>query len=83
MFDLDRFKIVNDTLGHSAGDKLLQMAADRLRILVRGNDTIARMGGDEFAIVQVGLVDATDAASLAHRIIARLASPTKSTAIKR
>ena len=75
LFDLDRFKIVNDTLGHAAGDKLLQMAADRLRTLVRGADTIARMGGDEFAIVQVGLVDATDAASLAHRIIARLSEP--------
>ncbi len=75
LFDLDRFKIINDTLGHSAGDKLLQMAAHRLRSLVRGTDTIARMGGDEFAIVQVGLADATDAASLAHRIIARLSEP--------
>ena len=75
LFDLDRFKIVNDTLGHAVGDKLLQMAADRLRNLVRGADTVARMGGDEFAIVQVGLADATDAGSLAHRIIARLSEP--------
>jgi diguanylate cyclase (GGDEF)-like protein/PAS domain S-box-containing protein len=75
LFDLDRFKIVNDTLGHSVGDKLLQMAADRLRSIKRDTDTIARMGGDEFAIVQVGLTDATDAAALAHRIIARLSEP--------
>jgi diguanylate cyclase (GGDEF)-like protein len=75
LFDLDRFKIINDTLGHPAGDRLLQMAADRLRSVVRGTDTIARMGGDEFAIVQVGLSDATEAATLAHRIIARLSEP--------
>jgi diguanylate cyclase (GGDEF)-like protein/PAS domain S-box-containing protein len=75
LFDLDRFKIINDTLGHPAGDKLLQMAADRLRSVVRGTDTIARMGGDEFAIVQVGLSDATEAATLAHRVVARLSEP--------
>ena len=53
MLDLDHFKTVNDTLGHPAGDKLLKMVAERLRALVRETDTIARMGGDEFAIVQV------------------------------
>ena len=53
LLDLDHFKNVNDTLGHPAGDKLLRMVADRLRALVQETDTIARMGGDEFAIVQV------------------------------
>jgi diguanylate cyclase (GGDEF)-like protein len=67
--DLDRFKAVNDTLGHPAGDKLLKMVADRLRKLVRDGDTIARMGGDEFAIVQVALGDPADATALAQRII--------------
>ena len=75
LLDLDRFKMVNDTLGHPAGDKLLQKAADRLRAVVRGTDTIARMGGDEFAILQVGLSGPTEAATLAHRIIANLSEP--------
>jgi diguanylate cyclase (GGDEF)-like protein len=75
LFDLDNFKAVNDTLGHPAGDKLLQMAADRLRGLVRGMDTIARMGGDEFAIVQLDLSEMADATSLAHRVIGRISEP--------
>jgi diguanylate cyclase (GGDEF)-like protein len=73
--DLDRFKAVNDTMGHPAGDRLLRMVADRLRGLVRGVDTIARMGGDEFAIVQVAIDDAADASALAQRIIAVLSEP--------
>jgi diguanylate cyclase (GGDEF)-like protein len=75
LIDLDRFKEVNDTLGHPAGDRLLQMAATRLRALVRGSDTIARMGGDEFAIVQVALADASDASAMADRVIAHLSGP--------
>jgi len=75
LLDLDHFKSVNDTLGHPAGDKLLQIAADRLRSLVRGNDTIARMGGDEFAIVQLALTDASAAAALADRVVARISKP--------
>jgi diguanylate cyclase (GGDEF)-like protein len=75
IFDLDHFKTVNDTLGHPAGDKLLTMAADRLRTLVRESDTIARMGGDEFAIVQVGIAQPADATSLAQRIIAVVSEP--------
>ena len=75
MLDLDRFKHVNDTLGHAAGDKLLQMVADRLRTLVRETDTIARMGGDEFAVMQVAISQAADATSLAQRIIEVLSQP--------
>jgi diguanylate cyclase (GGDEF)-like protein len=75
IFDLDHFKTVNDTLGHPAGDKLLTTAADRLRTLVRETDTIARMGGDEFAIVQVGISQPADATSLAQRIISVVSEP--------
>jgi diguanylate cyclase (GGDEF)-like protein len=75
LLDLDRFKDVNDTLGHPAGDKLLQIAADRLRDLVRGSDTVARMGGDEFAIVQVDLPDAFGARAMAKCAIASISEP--------
>jgi diguanylate cyclase (GGDEF)-like protein len=75
ILDLDHFKNVNDTLGHPVGDKLLQMVADRLRALVRDTDTIARMGGDEFAIVQVALSQIADATSLAQRVIAAVCEP--------
>jgi diguanylate cyclase (GGDEF)-like protein len=72
--DLDQFKAVNDTLGHPGGDKLLKMVADRLRLLVRESDTVARMGGDEFAIVQIA-ADPTDATTLAQRIISAISEP--------
>jgi diguanylate cyclase (GGDEF)-like protein len=75
IFDLDYFKTVNDTLGHPAGDKLLKEAAARLQTLVRETDTVARMGGDEFAIVQVGISQPADATSLAQRIIAVVSEP--------
>jgi diguanylate cyclase (GGDEF)-like protein len=75
LIDLDRFKAVNDTLGHPAGDKLLQMVADRLRALVRETDTIARMGGDEFAIAQASAADPAEAAALAQRIVGSLSEP--------
>ena len=73
--DLDQFKAVNDTFGHPAGDKLLKTVADRLRGLVRGTDTIARMGGDEFVIVQTPLADPAEATSLAQRIIKVMSEP--------
>ncbi len=73
--DLDRFKQVNDTLGHAIGDALLRAAADRLRECTRRHDTVARLGGDEFAIVQTGLASAEEAAVLADRIIAALSLP--------
>jgi diguanylate cyclase (GGDEF)-like protein len=73
--DLDQFKAVNDTFGHPAGDKLLKIVADRLRGLVRETDTIARMGGDEFVIVQAPIADPADATSLAQSIIRLMSEP--------
>jgi diguanylate cyclase (GGDEF)-like protein len=67
--DLDRFKEVNDTLGHAAGDHLLTILADRLRACVRETDTLARLGGDEFAIAQVGARQLADTEMLAQRLI--------------
>src|SRR5580704_13148913 len=73
--DLDQFKAVNDTFGHPVGDKLLKIVAERLRALVRETDTIARMGGDEFVIVQAPIADPAEATSLAQRIIASMSEP--------
>lgn len=73
--DLDRFKEVNDTLGHAVGDRLLESVADRLLAEVRGVDTVARLGGDEFAIIQVGLARPQDVSVLAGRLVASLSRP--------
>ncbi|MGH6643600.1 MAG: EAL domain-containing protein, partial [Bradyrhizobium sp.] len=73
--DLDQFKAVNDTFGHHAGDKLLKIVAERLCTLVRETDTIGRMGGDEFVIVQGPIADPADATSLAQRVIKLLSEP--------
>jgi diguanylate cyclase (GGDEF)-like protein len=73
--DLDRFKAVNDSLGHSFGDMLLQQVARRLKECVRDGDTIARLGGDEFAIINPGIEDPQHAGTLAQRIINRLCDP--------
>jgi diguanylate cyclase (GGDEF)-like protein len=76
MLDLDRFKGVNDTLGHHIGDELLKEAARRLKLSLRETDTLARLGGDEFAIVQTGESNQREAAiALAIRIIDNLNEP--------
>ncbi|MGH6800815.1 MAG: diguanylate cyclase domain-containing protein [Methylocella sp.] len=73
--DLDKFKNVNDTLGHAAGDKLLVAAAERLRNCVRDRDMVARFGGDEFAVLQMGLAGPPEASTLAERIVTLLSEP--------
>ena len=70
--DLDQFKQVNDTLGHSQGDELLCSVADRLRTVVRDSDLVARLGGDEFVIVQSPMRRTDQATSLAKRIVSLL-----------
>ena len=75
LLDLDLFKNVNDTLGHPAGDKLLKMVTARLRARVSETDTVARMGGDEFAIVQTSITQPVNATTLALRIIEALSEP--------
>ncbi|MBX9844349.1 MAG: EAL domain-containing protein [Xanthobacteraceae bacterium] len=73
--DLDKFKGVNDTLGHQGGDELLKTVAERLKACVRETDIVARLGGDEFAIVQANIEDATSATGLAERIHSALRQP--------
>ena len=76
MIDLDRFKAVNDTLGHLAGDQLLSEVARRLQSTVRDTDVLARLGGDEFAIIQEGAADQHEGAvALALRIIEAISAP--------
>jgi diguanylate cyclase (GGDEF)-like protein len=73
--DLDRFKQVNDTLGHEAGDELLRQVASRITPMLRPNDTLVRLGGDEFAILQPGITAHNDAGNLAQRVIDALQAP--------
>ena len=73
--DLDRFKVVNDSLGHDVGDKLISAVAERLRNTVRRHELIARFGGDEFAILCEDLRDEEDAVAVAERVLRALATP--------
>jgi diguanylate cyclase (GGDEF)-like protein len=75
LIDLDRFKEVNDTLGHATGDQLLRHVAQRLRSCVREIDTVARLGGDEFAILQVSTENRASAEALAQRIVDVVSAP--------
>ncbi|KTC98406.1 EAL domain-containing protein [Legionella erythra] len=73
--DLDRFKLVNDSLGHEFGDKLLKAIAKRLSSLIRSEDTLARLGGDEFVLVIPGLKNPEDSASIAQKILTSFNRP--------
>jgi diguanylate cyclase (GGDEF)-like protein len=73
--DLDRFKPVNDTFGHSAGDAVLVEVADRLRRTLRGGDELARLGGDEFTVLLRDVPDGAAAAHVGERLLAAVAEP--------
>ena len=73
--DLDRFKIVNDSLGHQSGDELLQVVSRRIHGCLRGSDTLFRMGGDEFTIILPDVESPEDAAGVAQRVLDSVAQP--------
>jgi diguanylate cyclase (GGDEF)-like protein len=73
--DLDRFKRVNDTLGHAAGDELLQQVSSRMKAVVRDSDTLARMGGDEFALLMPGIGGPEAAIATAERLLCAVGQP--------
>ncbi|MBM4447533.1 MAG: PAS domain S-box protein [Chloroflexi bacterium] len=75
MLDLDRFKVVNDTFGHSIGDKLLRAAGERLVVLVRKSDTVARVGGDEFLVLLPQIVKIEDTTKVAKKILGAFRKP--------
>jgi diguanylate cyclase (GGDEF)-like protein len=75
LLDLDRFKEVNDTLGHAAGDVLLQTIAERIRSVVRDVDTVARLGGDEFAVLLPDVTSAEAAVAVSRRVISAIRRP--------
>ncbi|GAB7528517.1 hypothetical protein PS3A_09250 [Pseudomonas sp. 3A(2025)] len=73
--DLDRFKHINDSLGHTTGDLLLKAIAQRLKDHLRDIDTVARLGGDEFVVLLPGLLQASDAHSIARKLLASFSTP--------
>jgi len=73
--DLDRFKVINDSLGHNVGDQLLQEVASRVQSCLRDSDTVARLGGDEFTILLPSLIDSDDAAPVAQKILDAIRAP--------
>ena len=75
LLDLDRFKLVNETLGHTVGDELLRLVADRLHEGLREGDTLARPGGDEFAVVLAGVETPAEAERMAERLMRSLDTP--------
>ncbi|HWR75971.1 MAG TPA: EAL domain-containing protein [Thiobacillus sp.] len=75
LLDIDRFKIVNDTLGHEAGDCLLREIATRLQHSIRGGDTVSRLGGDEFALVFADVADIQHVAQLAQKVLSQFTAP--------
>ncbi|WP_342152908.1 EAL domain-containing protein [Methylorubrum sp. SB2] len=75
LLDLDRFKTINDTLGHGMGDALLERVAQRLRRAIRSDDLVARLGGDEFAILKAGGIDLAEIQVLAERVLDLLGRP--------
>lgn len=75
LHDLDNFKVINDSLGHDAGDALLKVVAQRMRAVVRETDTVARLGGDEFVIVLPELDNANEAMVVANKLLGELAKP--------
>jgi diguanylate cyclase (GGDEF)-like protein len=74
--DLDRFKRINDSLGHDGGDSLLKTVAERLRAVIRIEDVVARLGGDEFVVLQTGVAGKVQAEDFARRIISAVTAPT-------
>jgi len=73
--DLDRFKTINDSLGHAAGDELLRTVAARMRRLLRENDTVARLGGDEFTVLSPNVTHGEDAITVAHKVREAIGAP--------
>jgi len=75
LLDLDRFKVVNDTMGHEAGDRLLREIASRLQDSIRDSDTVSRLGGDEFALVFADVGEIQHVAQLAQKVLSQFAAP--------
>ena len=75
LLDLDRFKVVNDTMGHEAGDILLQEISGRLKNSIRANDTVARLGGDEFVLIFTDVGDSKHIAQLAQKVLSQFEAP--------